>query len=78
MPFAQCSVSILQVSELCSGSAPAPADDADWVECAATVALLRAVPGGKHAALLLATEHMTRLSVGWRPPSTRQVAAFRC
>ena len=43
---------------------------ADTAETSKGVTALRA---GKQYALLIATEHMTRLSVGWRPPTARQV-----
>ena len=48
---------------------PSPLRPPDLAESAEAVAALRA---GKQYALLIATEHMTRLSVGWRPPTDRQ------
>ena len=68
------SMPVLQVSDLCSVSAPEAAQDPDWVESAQTVAHLRSGQPGRHAASLISTEHMARLSIGWRPPSPRQVA----
>lgn len=67
-------MSVPQVSDFCSVSAPEGAQDPDWVESAQTVAHLRSGQPGRHAASLISTEHMARLSIGWRPPSPRQVA----
>ena len=52
---------------------PGPLRPPDWAESADAVAALRA---GKQYALLIATEHMTRLSVGWRPPTARQASVY--
>ena len=53
-----------------TASEAVPIRPADMAECSEVVAQLRA---GRQYALLIATEHMTRLSVGWRPPTARQV-----
>eukprot|EP00887_Chlorella_sp_A99_P001469 scaffold8.g1469.t1 len=55
--------------------APALARPADWAEAPATVEELRAA---ERYSLLLATEPTAALSVGWRPPSARQLAAWVC
>ena len=59
----------MQVTDMSSAPEPSPLRPPDQAESAAAVAELRA---GKEYALLIATEHMTRLSVGWRPPTARQ------
>ena len=64
----------VQVTDMCSAPEPGPLRPPDWAESAATVAALRR---GKHYALLIATEHMARLSVGWRPPTARQARGDR-
>ena len=43
----------------------------DWVESQETAAALKAE---EELGALLATERMALLSMGWRPPSTRQVS----
>lgn len=42
----------------------------DWVECQEVCEELQAA--GEYG-MLMATEHMARLYLGWRPPTTRQV-----
>lgn len=54
---------------------PLLAREADWVESEATVQELRAAD---QFGLLLATEPLAALSMGWRPPSSRRLAAWVC
>ncbi len=54
-----------------SAPEPSPLRPADWSESAEAVAALRA---GKQYSLMIATEHMSRLSIGWRPPTRRQAS----
>jgi hypothetical protein len=62
-----------QVADMSVAPEPTPSRPPDKAETSEVVTALRT---GKQYALLIATEHMTRLSVGWRPPTARQVDWF--
>ena len=55
-----------------SAAAPALARAADWVETVEVCSELQEL--GEYG-LLVATEHLAKLYIGWRPPSAQQVSS---